>query len=419
MLVLLQVCIFHTDKHYHFCFLVQSTSSGLAAEKPPNYIVVDIGGGTTDISAYMCKHIDGKSFLDVASRPTGVGCGGKQVNVLFKKFLEQKVGDLNFAKYLSQCSFAERVQRETHLNILFYRTFEEQKLLFGKSHREVDSSYFLKIPPSFIETYERQLLHHVDDGIQLVDKSMVKISADKMRSLFDEVIETSLKSITVELKSIGGQTEALYLVGGFGGCKYVRAKLESMLKNELPSKLMPKKVVTPMKHSNAVVIGAAMYGKDHDVIQARRSAATYGFDVCNIFDPCIHEESYAKYYDNVKHCSNLFSTVVEIDDIIEPDEIFQTTVFPLTKSQTHLTLSICRAYEKDVWYTTGKRGKNSTARHDARIDEIGTLTLELPTYKRGHEREVLVAFDFSSTEIQIKAKEQSTDRFVSAVVDFL
>ena len=63
----------------------------------------------------------------------------------------------------------------------------------------------------------------------------------------------------------------------------------------------------------------------------------------------------------------------------------------------------------EVWYTTPQT-----------TVLIGELTLKLPEVPRGgKERVVEVIFDFSHTEIQVRAYDKSSEAEVTTVIDFL
>ena len=63
-----------------------------------SYLVVDIGGGTVDISALrVSSRSDGN--IEAIHSPTGSDFGGSRVNKEFETFLENTVNDPGFSKY--------------------------------------------------------------------------------------------------------------------------------------------------------------------------------------------------------------------------------------------------------------------------------------------------------------------------------
>ena len=94
--------------------------AGTSFEKPKgNYMVLDIGGGTVDITAQSV--VDGS--IEVLTIPVGNDWGGTRVNEQFSTFLAKLVQDPNFSSFLSS---ANQIQHRAVLNKLLYHEFELQ-----------------------------------------------------------------------------------------------------------------------------------------------------------------------------------------------------------------------------------------------------------------------------------------------------
>ena len=105
------------------------------AQKPSyqstQYLVVDIGGGTVDISAHKVSPTPDR-HLQVVHPPTGNDCGGSSVNNEFKAFLGRLVNDKKFTRYVQTNDPLTNARHSADLNELVNRTFEIQKVLFGR-----------------------------------------------------------------------------------------------------------------------------------------------------------------------------------------------------------------------------------------------------------------------------------------------
>ncbi len=65
------------------------------------YLLVDIGGGTVDISVYNVVNIGQHRQVDIVQPPLGKSCGGSSVNERFHEFLQTLVDDRGLYKYVS------------------------------------------------------------------------------------------------------------------------------------------------------------------------------------------------------------------------------------------------------------------------------------------------------------------------------
>ena len=62
-------------------------------QTPYTYLIVDIGGGTVDISRYALQE---DPFIEMVHPLVGNDCGGLRVNNAFKTFFKRLVSDIKF-----------------------------------------------------------------------------------------------------------------------------------------------------------------------------------------------------------------------------------------------------------------------------------------------------------------------------------
>ena len=87
--------------------------------------------------------------------------------------------------------------------------------------------------------------------------------------------------------------------------------------------------------------------------------------------------------------------------------------------QTSKRFEIYSTLEKDVWYTTGKRGRGSKNTTPVEICKVGEFVVQMPVLTGDKKRKVDVVFDFSHTEIQVKGYDRTSGNEVKVTLDFL
>ena len=376
------------------------------------YLVVDIGGDTVDISAHKVSSTPDQ-HLQVVHPPTGNDCGGSRVSKEFEKFPEKLVNDELFSRYLKANDAVTNAKHSADLNELVNRTFEDQKVIFGSKGGfglKPDSKLAIRLPISFYQVYkddiDKGIIRMKDARLKLVYLDL-RIEYSLMADFFQPVVEGMLECISQTLREVYATVDTIYLVGGFGGSQYIYKKIHERFGDSY-------KYITPREPDFAVVRGAVLFRLNPDIVHARKVDATYGIGISIPFDPLIHDSEYNWIdVDGEVMCSNIFSTVVERGDLVCTEELFSTVFVPTMHQQTSKQFEIYSTLERDVWYTTGKRGKGS---RDT-IHKIGEV--QMPDWTRDKDRKINVTFDFSHTEIHVKAYNRTSGNEVKVVLDFL
>ena len=386
--------------------------------------MVDIGGGTVDISAYR---ISGsfEQHIEVILPPTGNDCGGSMVNKKFEEFLGELVEDKMFSEYIDTGNETVKATNRAKLNELIHITFERQKIIFGEKGGE-GSKVSIRLPDTFVEHYQSKLV----EGIRQVDDSQIEMSSgdlriaySKMKEFFQPVVEGLLKCISEALLSLDEEIETIYIVGGFGGSKYIYNAITKEFGDRY-------KYVTPIDNDFTVVHGAVLFRQNPNIVLSRRADATYGVRVNIPFQEGKHEEDYKWVNERGEaRCENIFSTFVERGDIIPTSKVVMTEYVPTKPHQQWMHFDIYSSPEKDVWYMTGRR---PTGTDLADVRKIGEFMIPLPKEDTEEgpqgsenqpitnlERKVEVIFDFSHTEIQVRGYDKLSNTEVKIVLDFL
>ena len=383
--------------------VVDAKSESLIPPKT-RYMVLDIGGGTVDVTA----HVEVLGGVKVISIPTGNSWGGTKVNEQFSIMLQDIVDDKGFSSFITT---GDHSQQLAILNELLFKEFEGQKVFFGEG-KAIEMAIVL--PNKFISFYKEAKIEEAVKKLQGIDFDNDTLYIEK------EVVENKLfgpalkgiVDITFEaLNDIEYQIDTIYLVGGFGGCKYVYEKIKQPITELYSSKKLQCEIIIPTTPSLAVAQGAVLWRKHPEVIKARRADATYGIAVSLPFDKSKHDQDYQFYikeHDEYR-CNKIFCVFLQKGEIANADEIFTMDMMPIDDSTT-MTITL---------YSTPRLGVQYTA--DALVTKIGELVIDIPNPNKlsREERCVDISMDFSGTEIQAKAKYCVTGKEVKTVCDFL
>ena len=244
--------------------------AGLKSSSHPklnDIILIDIGGGTVDITTYN----DNSGKFDVVIPPMRNDWGGTKVNQQFVKFLSTIVDDdEDFAKFTSVGDARKCITSRAAISRLIYNEFEQEKVKFGEIVGELkdaqDRETVIILPGSFIDYYQED---RIRVGIEKypdleLDDDVLYMTYQKMAELFQPVIEGIIECTIAALEHLQRQIKNIYLVGGFGGCRYVQGKIKERLKKCFPQHNY--QVIVPTSPSLAVAKGAVMWRKDPTII---------------------------------------------------------------------------------------------------------------------------------------------------------
>ena len=389
------------------------------------YMVVDIGGGTTDITAHK---INPSGAIGVILPPSGdaVHGGGTDVNRKFKEFLgNELLKDKDFNRFLNKGP-NQRVKCTAELDQMVHETFEAQKRSFGEkpsSKHEASDEAVIEIKWLFMKEYKEEGLEEcarcLGDSRVRVSGNKLIISYSKMEEFFADsvtAIENSLKDCLDKLKTSGNLVDTVFFVGGFGGCAYLIEKLEAKIKKSITWRCNFYRPTN--EYITAVVQGAVLFRKHPELVHTRITDATYGTDCRSDFNPALrHNERYSYDSDDkppVKKCKHLFVPFVQSGDEVTVKEVITASYVPTIHNQSEMYFPIYRSSIRDPFYSLT---------HDSKplpnIEKIGDLTVKMPIKSGDKSRKVKVTFDFSHTEIQVKGYDCASKEEFHTVVDFL
>ena len=430
--------------------------------KPSMYVVVDMGGGTVDIA---CHKISEDNLYSEFHPAEGHHLGGVSVNEEFSKFIGFIVEDPTLAKYQDPKYTAD-------LNKLLYVDFEKEKLRFGVhdigSHSNSDTpkdqnsrvenipklcssvdnvgkdhgaferedrnmhSYIedgalsdsdsgdegdgryefeVELPGSFSKTYRKELKDvanssEINDFFKIkIDEdncTTLKFTSEQMKIFFEPSINETKKLLRGILDQHKG-IDTIFWVGGFALASFVQQTLEKFVTNFIPDMIFS----SPLKSSMAVIYGATAFRCKPDIIHERLASATYGTEGCIEFIDDIHDPKLGMIAEDVKQklCTKIFQTVVERGERICTKEAFVVSVYPAASEQKIISIPVYTSDKNGVWYT-----------NEEHVKYIGAITLDLEGH--GIDREVEVAFDFTHSEIFVRARDRESQKEIKAILSY-
>ena len=390
-----------------------------------HYVVIDIGGGTVDITAH---HHDQKRGITIITSPVGNNCGGTMVNREFADFLQGVVEPSEVSKS-EENSDSDRSRKRMAIlnNLRTCKEFENQKLSFGDStsgNTELLSGDALavRLPQKFVNFYgvdkiKTGIAALNDDKIEFEDDGILRITPSKFAEFFKPAIEGILECIKGVFAQLEERVDTVFLVGGFGGCKYTYGKISTMLKDEFPTRKI--RVLVPKEHSLAVTLGAVKYRLKPDIIRSRRMDASYGTEIAPVYNSMRHRASSKRIDTNgTVRSDHVYLYYVEEEEQISSDEIVTCVLIPINNLATEVKIPIYSASSKkiNIKYTTTQDGNP-----DPSVRKIGELRVDIPNPDNLplKERRIELTMDFSNTEIQVRARYMVTGKEVKVVVDFL
>ena len=382
---------------------------------PQCYLILDIGGGTVDISVHA---VNASNCIDVILPAQGNAWGGTKVNSEFKTFLGDLINDPTFYNYLSAGPEEQNVKCSAELDSIVNDLFENQKRFFGKKGVCKEEAV-INLPYNFMNVYEQALKQGVGaiSGDQVsLDGNELVLSYPKMAEFFARPlaeIKACVLRCLKESEDKGFIVDTILFVGGFGGCKYLYSELENEIKKSYKETRIH--CFRPVDHETAVASGAVIFRRNPAIVKSRRVDATYGAGCSLPFVSGFHDKAYRFYDDDNQPCCRYqFVPFVKKGDVVNANHLLVHTFNPIRHHQQSMSFKIYTSSKDTISYVRTPDGKPLDD-----VTEIGELTVQMPMPKGDKEREVKVTFDFTHTEIQIQAYDVTSGKTCYTVVDFL
>lgn len=378
--------------------LIERTRGNLQQQMPSfeqgtRYIVLDLGGGTVDISL---KEITDENNIKEIHHATGGPWGGLTVNKEFMAFLESLIGK----------DILDELKRDKKSAWLDLEREVEAKKRNIRGDR--DGRILIQIPAELLEIFENKKNKKLINAITFETKYAGKIDIKRNclrvdKSIVETFFKKCLDNIVKHTKTLLGKPEAaglkyMVLVGGFAESEYIREELPKAFGQKLH-------IFTPDEPWLAVMRGAVLFGQNPAVIQTRISKYTYGTNVIRYFMEDYDDPQNKIEEDGQPYCKNVFNKLAEIGQSFELGQMVNTEVFAHRAGMTKMRVRLFKSTEKEPRYVT-----------DESCTQIGQMVVDMPGY--GMERKVMVSLCFGEEEITCSGRNESQES-VHVTLDLL
>ncbi|WAR14076.1 HS12A-like protein [Mya arenaria] len=336
-----------------WCETLDMDVKGAVAIQGSQYMVVDLGGGTADISVHERKP-DGT--LKEIYKASGGPWGGIYVDENYMKMLNKLFGE----KALTDL-------RKTEMNDYFdvTREFEHKKRSFDT---DITKQILVRISASLRDLAEMNCSKSLEERISSLKvrenaittrgKDKLKIDTTVVQSWFKRPIDRliqHLKSLLAEPKIKSVQT--VILVGGFGESPYVQERM----RNEIPD----VRLIVPADAGLVVLKGAVRFGHNPAIVSSRVMKYTYGTRVYDTFDEQKHPEEKKVWINGKWWLDKCFKVYVRVNEEVRVDQQVTRKNIPASEI-THTP--VYRTTQENPEYVT-----------DSGCELLGTVELENST----------------------------------------
>lgn len=350
------------------------------AEPGTQFVVLDIGGGTTDIT--VLQKLENGTLRQLTSA-SGEDVGGMSVNTAI----------LNLISILYNIDIVSVLQVENPSIFLdLYNDLEETKKQIQMNSKD---PVIFRINQKVFD----KLL--VDKGAIANDSISFKVAHDELEidymlvhGRFNEVVRSIVSALKGELeKKEAKQVTTILLVGGFGKCELIHDAMKANFPNH--------RLIIPDEAGTAVLQGAVIYGHDPSVISSRVTRFTYGVSGIVPFANGKHNENKRVVRDGKQYCKEIFSPIQAKNKIVHRGTSVQKR-FPINKSNV-LKTSIYASTEEYPMYVD-----------DSSCKKVATIEMALHSTSQFID----IEFYFGDTEIIVKATEEGNKCTVETHLTF-
>lgn len=351
-------------------------------EKDGTYMIVDIGGGTVDISVHA--YIEpGK--LEELCPPSGGSCGGTTVDAMFVNFLQDIVGNEVMQVFKTK-------ERSSFLDLM--REFESVKRL---DHMKNKKQRKINITCPLVKLNELCKNYCKSGFSQMIEKSKykgkvstvgdkVRIDKNLIESFFTSTTETIVRQIRQVLNSVPRELNTILLVGGFAQSTFVYRDIKAAF---------PEKNIVSFEDSDlAVLKGAVLFGHKPSIITSRITRYAYGRKIRPRFDPKKHSEE--KRTKDGKRCRDVFELLIEKGKSVPIGHTIKVEYHTIHEFQDYISVAFYASKKDNILYVD-----------DPDCELIGEFRITIPNPSK-EERKVDVNVTFWRTDLQAEAIDRKT-----------
>lgn len=353
------------------------------------YMVVDLGGGTADITVHE-KLNDGT--LKELHKASGGPWGGTYVDNNYLQWMEKLFGKLAM----------DRFKKEEMADYFYMlRGFESIKRTISV---ESNDPITFRIPVSLKDKTDKYGEHTLEEQLKELNLSeRVTITRDKMR-IHPEIVRSwfvePVNNIVSHVKEILENpmikcVNSILLVGGFSESLFVQKRA-----------ITDKVLIVPSDAGLAVLKGAVKFGHEPSAVSARVMQYTYGTQISVRYDENKHNGFKITEHEDGRFVDDMFKTFVRVGETINYGETISVSFVP---QHAYLESSL-----SDVFCSTEPYPTFTT---DPSCRKLGVLVIQLPDGEKREDKAYELMFVFGDTELIVKARVKKTGKEFYTIID--
>ncbi|XP_053389873.1 heat shock 70 kDa protein 12A-like [Mercenaria mercenaria] len=357
-------------------------------ESGTQYMVVDLGGGTVDVSVHGMSP-DGT--LNELHKASGGPWGGTNVDDNYIAWLAQIFGHRAVERFQTEdmASFFDLL-RELETNKRSVRFDAMQPLIF-------------KISAALKEISEEEegdtlSIRFAGKGV-VVKRDKMKIDPAVVRQWFDGPVDNIIGHIKGILSdpSMGG-VNTILLVGGFAESKYIQEKMIHAINY--------KRFIVPNDAGLTVLKGAVRFGHEPTIISTRVMKYSYGINVTRNYDVTKYPAYRITFVNGKPMVNSVFEKFVSAGETVRVGH--EACTFGIPVSMNSSAVAVFRAADPDPKFTTYPG-----------CVKLGNLVVHHPEGDTLEDKLTEITITFGETELRVKAKIIKTGKEFNTIIDCL
>ncbi|PFX18457.1 Heat shock 70 kDa protein 12A [Stylophora pistillata] len=270
---------------------------GVLSQINTHYIVVDIGGGTLDVTVHEFQD-DGK--IKEIYKVTGGPYGGMKKRG--KRILDSSL----------------------MTNIRLPRSFVSQ----------------------IIQSREARIDRYGEREVKIKSNEYLSLSSAMMRKLFAPVVESIKEHLNNLLRKPQlSKVQTMLLVGGFAESVFLQEEIKKTFSGRC-------RILVPHHASVAVAQGAVIFGKKPTTITERVISTTYGIRCVLSFIAGVHPEEKKKLIDGTEWCKDVFDRIVKENKVIKLGQRIKKIYHPPTPNTTSVLIAFHVSTDPETKFVT-------------------------------------------------------------------
>lgn len=361
------------------------------------FMVLDLGGGTMDITAHEVQR---DSTLRELCPPSGGPWGGTLVDKHIFNHFETLFTRRVFEDFKKECKAEDLdLQRTIELKKRKCKSSGDEKVIISVSsalydiHRDYTG-----------EKFEQWLCKSVYALSIKKRREKLQIEGRIIQECFNESITNLIEHVKNLLRKPQlRNVKTIMLVGGFSESDILKSYVKSAFQGRLA-------VVVPEQAEIAVVKGAVMYGHNTSSISSRILPCTYGISTAVPFEENKHPESKKVYRDGQYKCEDFFKVFIPAGTTVIPRQTRKQHTFSAPMlGASHVSVEIYTSSSENPMYVSDPTSKR-----------IGELQLTLEQRLVDQKQLIDVTMWFGDTTLHVEAKEKGRENnHVKAEFEFL